>query len=61
VAQVVESLPRKYEALSSNSSIIKKEREIIRAGGMAQVVQHLSSKYKTLSFYLNTTKTKTDY
>jgi hypothetical protein len=50
VAQVVECLPSKCEAPSSNPSMTKKQKQnkAKRAGSVAQVVTCLPSKHKSL-------------
>jgi hypothetical protein len=41
MAQVVDRLPSKREALSSNSSTFKKKKEIVSRGAGAVVVAHM--------------------
>jgi hypothetical protein len=56
VAQVVEHLQSKIEALNSNSSTTNK----FRAGGVSQgIEEHLICKYKALSSNPSSTKKKT--
>jgi hypothetical protein len=68
---VIEHLPSKPEALSSNPSATKKKRKktsrcltivnfplVLRAGRMAQAVEHLPSKHEALNSNPRITKIK---